>query len=327
MLKGYICAICSMAFFGLAFSLPLLIPYCTPLEIAVGRFGCFGLISLASIATQKRNEKALPPLTHFPMALICCLTGFLLFYGCLVAGIQQLGGPTATLLASLLPICVSLYGNFLDKDFPFSTFFIPLSLIFLGIVSIHYEGLFISLEYNLSDSLIGIAYVLISVAMWAWFAVHNGKFLKQHPEVSSRQWANLIGLLCLIASLVSWLYAYATNPQWLFLLSEHATQEQVMRFITTSALLGLGGSYLSMFFWNKASRVVPMGILGQLVILEVIFGLSYIYLIEQAFPNKWEILGISFVLLGLVSSFIKIRQVKLQKQMVTVETSSGNHPV
>lgn len=315
MARGYLFALISMSFFGLAFSLPLLAPGFTSTEIALGRFICFGTISVCSLLVSKKAS--LPAKKHFPVAFLFCLAGFVVYYNLLVASMKLIGGPLATLVSALMPLTVSVYGNFKNKEFPFSLFVVPILLIMSGITLINYEGLFISSELTPSEIVFGLLYALFAIAMWAWYAVHNGRFLKTHPHIRPSDWSALIGLISLVISVIAFSYLFITNPDMLYITSSDVSQNDLVRFLFVCLALGIGGSFLSVYFFNKASLLLPMSILGQLIVFEILFGLLYIYLIVWQLPSVFEIAGTLLVLSGITISFAKT-----SKRLVAEKISS-----
>lgn len=316
MKKGFLLVILSMSLWGLSYAMPTFLTAFNPFEIAIGRFIIYGLLSAVMLAVAIKRGKALPSLKeHWKPALAFACTGFTIYYGILVFAMQTLGAPLAALISGIQPIIISMYGNFKNKEFPAKIFIIPLLLILAGITIIHIKDVAESPTMNFSHSLIGLTTITIAILSWSWYAVTNGRFLKKNAHISPNNWSILVGLLCLPCSFIMAATLLYTSPESIHLLSSSISSIEIVTFIIVSLILGIGGSWLATLTWNKASLHVPMSLLGQMVVLEVFFGLFYIYCIKQSLPTIAELIGISFALTGVLVSIkqtntFKKKQVK-----------------
>jgi drug/metabolite transporter (DMT)-like permease len=138
---------------------------------------------------------------------------------------------------------------------------------------------------------------LISLAAWNWYVLSNAKFLKEHPEIPSSDWATLIGLTTLfwVALIVTFslLFVEASSVQKFFIF-DHSLK----KFLIGSCILGFGCSWVGAYLWNKGSQEIPITLAGQLTIFETVFGLIYVYAFHERFPNLWEWSGIIILLYG-----------------------------
>lgn len=308
--KGFLLAMVSMAFWGLAFVLPLFVTSFSSVEIAVGRFFVYGTASLVALVVYAMRGGTFPSRALWSRALLFSLTGFLLFYTLLVIGIKTLGGPMATMVMGLLPVCVSMYGNWRNQEFPLSLFLLPVAVIFTGLALIHGRDVLYS-ERQILEMGLGLSAVFGAVGCWCHYAVHNGRFLKANPQVRPELWSAFIGVFCLIGSLLlAFGYSWATQ-QPLKVFSVLTQRHELIAFFVVSLGLGLLASYLSTLFWNQASLLLPMSLLGQLVVFEILFGLFYVYLKEQTLPSPWEASGVALVLGGIILSFVRVRRARL----------------
>jgi drug/metabolite transporter (DMT)-like permease len=69
----------------------------------------------------------------------------------------------------------------------------------------------------------------------------------------------------------------------------------LFQYIGGCAALGILCSWLSAFLWNKASLHLPVSLVGQLTLFETLFGLLFVYTLEQHLPPQMEFFGIVFM--------------------------------
>jgi drug/metabolite transporter (DMT)-like permease len=72
----------------------------------------------------------------------------------------------------------------------------------------------------------------------------------------------------------------------------------LISFLIGSLLLGVVVSWGSTLFWNRASTLLPVALTGQLIVFETIFGLLYVFIVEQRWPTGYELLGGLLLLSG-----------------------------
>ena len=304
MLKGLGLGVCAMVFFGMAFVLPLFVPNFSALEVALGRYIVYGLFSCLLLFRESYQELKRVLILHWKKALLFTLSGFIGYYFLLVLGMRYAGAALGTLVnGALLPIAASLYANYRNKDFSFVSLLPSLLLVFVGLGVVHFEFIFSSTAEELVEDYFGVALVLAAVALWAWFSVNNGAFLRAHQDISSSTWSSLIGILCLLTSLVISAVVLLWNPEALRILDADVSAHELKMFVWVSLVLGIVVSWLTTFLWSKASCLVPMSLLGQLIALEGVFGLSYILLFERSWPSNYELIGVVCILSGLLLSF------------------------
>lgn len=309
MKKGIFYATTSMALWGFVFVLPSFNPNFTGIEIALARFFCYGLASLLVALFTQRGVKTSIESHHFPVALLMALTGSLVYYMMAVKAIKLLGAAPGTLLFSLMPVSVSIYGNMKNKTLPFKALAIPLTLIALGMSFAHYDPQgFETDTIDWDERFFGLVIGIISVLMWAWYAVNNGHYLCKNPQICPNEWTSLVGVFCFFGSLILIAYFSFSDPDILYIYSDELTSAELNTFILTSLIGGIGSSWLTTLLWNKASTLLPMALLGQLVVFEIIFGLLYIFLYEARTPELKESIGITLVLSGILLTLYQTRR-------------------
>ncbi|MBB65136.1 MAG: hypothetical protein CMO81_08735 [Waddliaceae bacterium] len=309
--KGIFLGILAMAFFGLAFVMPLFTPSFSAIEIAIGRYTVYGLISLFILLSSSFKETKAVFLQHWQFATALVLSGYIAYYFLIVLGMRYAGASLGTLVnGGLLPIAASIYANLRSKDFSMLSLLPSLCLVFFGLGVVHWEDIRSASIEELANSYFGIGLVVVAVCGWAWFSVQNSFFLKQHRHVSPSVWSCVLGLVCLLICIGISIAALLWNPESLRILDLDTSTHELKMFLFTSLVLGLGGSWITTFLWNKASTLIPMSVLGQFIALEGVFGLTYILLFNQEFPSIFQIIGVSCILAGLSLSF----QLKPQKE-------------
>ena len=224
------------------------------------------------------------------------------YYVALVVGVKYAGAEICTLMTGIAPLTIAFYGNWLKNEGKFSKLLLPAALILLGLFIVNWD-LFITeapLEFS-SDYLLGFSSVCVSLTIWTWYVVANAKFLRSHPEVSYFDWSTLLGV-----STFLWVLLIAGSSIFLVdrsqLVKFFTWNSDLQLFFIITAVLGCICSWLGFFLWNSGCTYLPISLSGQLTILESVFGIIFVYLIEQRFPEVFELVGVSLMLLAVAYS-------------------------
>lgn len=84
--------------------------------------------------------------------------------------------------------------------------------------------------------------------------------------------------------------------------AEYALMDGV-RFWTVVGGVALGASILGNRSWNQASRLLPLGLAGSVMVFETLFALLYSYGWEQRWPSALELWAVVCLLVGTGLSF------------------------
>ena len=290
--KGIIYAVLACILWGFIFVAPNLIPSFTPIDIVIGRYFFFGGASTLFFIKYAWRKKFSSYRDYLKVAIILSLFGTLGYYLFLVLGIRHTDSVISSLLVSISPITIAIYGNYHEKKLPYRKLFFPSFLILIGIILVNLEG-FNNLD-SLANYSLGIFFTVLSVLLWTWYVVKNAKFVKKEISLKPSVWASLVGVSSFIWTILFFLIiSFLDMPN--FEMSNFLN----LNFLLVSAALGLLSSFLGAYFWNLASYHLPVSLAGQISILETIFGLIFFYLIESKFPTITHLIGI-FILLSAV---------------------------
>ena len=299
--KGIVAGLTSGALWGFVFVVPKILPQVPATLIACGRFAFYGFVSLLALAWAWRRGtafKALVSRKALRQAALFALAGNSLYYFFLVLGIRYAGVTASSLIIGLLPVTVALAGNRWRVDARLAP---SLSLIVAGIVLVNaslFRGGAMGRAENPGP---GVACLLISLALWTWYAHANARFLKANPRISGSLWASLTGVFTLVFSpvLVLALTGPAATVQ---AFADLSASGGLGSYLLWSAAMGLGASWVALWFWNITAHTLPTVLSGQLIASETVFALLYGFLWERRGPTALEagaiILLVSGVLLA-----------------------------
>lgn len=293
MLWGIIAGLIAGALWGYSFLAPKITPEASSAAVALGRFAAYGIVSALHLVLVARTVRTKIDRRAVGALLGLGALGYGLYYGVLVQGIRWAGIPASSLLIGLLPLTVAWAGaGFRWRP----SFLLPFALILAGAGTLAFqmyaqrggEGA-VSGELQL----VGVALTLLALALWTWFAVANGKFLKSRPELSGGLWSSCLG----VGALLSFLPVFFVDGwvQGRSLGGELGTLLSSPRFLVSSLILGLGGSWLASLLWNIASRRLPTSATGYLIVSETVFALLYGFVWEGRWPTFLE--GVATLLL------------------------------
>ena len=299
---GILYALGANLLWGLAFVIPKLLSSFTSIEITLGRYFFYGIISLGLLLWLERKSLRNYRNIWFT-AFLFAFAGNIGYYFCVVFGIKYIGRPITTLVIGVLPITVSLYGNWLQREYPFSRLFTPIVLIFFGLIIVNFLGINWtqgSEKITVPQRLLGFLSSLTALVLWTWYGVANSIFLKNHPQLSSSTWSTLVGVSTLFFVLIIMLMMALSGNELVNIERYIRLDNELLLFLFGSLILGIAVSWCGTLLWNKASALLPVSLVGQLIVLETISGLTYVFIADSKLPSAFELFGILMIIGGVL---------------------------
>ena len=294
---GIICGLLAGALWGMVFIAPRLLPAFTPWELSIGRYLAYGLVALvASLPLLRRISRKLTRADCLALLRQSC-AGNLVYYVLLAAAVQLAGVGPASLIIGILPISVSLAGRRDRGALPLRQLALPLLLVALGIACINID-LFSSAtasQATVATRLAGVACAAGALASWTWYAVDNARYLQRNPQYSSHEWSALYGLSTGVLSVVFGILGWLLFAP---LVTAAETQRDWQMFWLVNGALALGASLIGNSLWNRASRRLPLTLSGQLLVMESLFALLYVFMLEGRLPRLLEATAIALLIVG-----------------------------
>jgi len=75
---------------------------------------------------------------------------------------------------------------------------------------------------------------------------------------------------------------------------------QPLRYVGLMLTLGLCASWLGTLLWNRASRLLPTALTGQLIVFETLSAFAYAFIWRGALPGGTALLGIALLVSGVI---------------------------
>jgi drug/metabolite transporter (DMT)-like permease len=294
MTAGIIYALAACFVWGIVFIIPLILYEFSSIEISAGRFGFYGMVSLALLARDKflgggdYKKSTWLSASYFSFLWIF---GFTL----LVLSTRYSSAAMCALIFGIGPITIAFYGNWLRKEQSFRSLAIPSAFILLGLFLTNCPKL---IEHETPQNyLLGILFGFLALACWSQYAVANAVYLKNNPDIAPASWATLMGITAF-----GWMTALYV-VYWYFFGSPviiETFKEHWIPFVIGCLFLGFATSWLGSYFWNRACLLLPVSLAGQLSVFETIFGIAFVCLMEGNFPLPIESFGIAMLLMGVL---------------------------
>jgi drug/metabolite transporter (DMT)-like permease len=293
--SGLIFMILATALWALTFVAPLWLQAWSPVEITAGRFFFYGLVSIVVLLTRYRHRRL--SYRHWLRAATYGFAGNILFSLLVSFGVQNTGAEVVVPISGLTPICISIVGA---RKMPWSTWrklFLPFLMltIGLGIVLVEQSGI---LNHEARLSWPGVVAVVVTVATWTWYAISNARFLRANPTISGTQWSCAVGASTFALGAVMGCAA-ALNGHGPAIGELTFDGPGVALFVLTAAALGLGTSWAGGILFNRASHALPMNLVGQLIVLETVFGIAYTCVLKQTMPPVAQAAGMALAIAGI----------------------------
>ena len=278
------------ALWGFSFLAPRVLAGFAALDVSAARFIVYGLTALLMMAWRFAPSR-LPNWRHALAALALSVIGFTGYYLLVVLSIRRLGVALPTLIMGTVPIWVMLLGK--PQSLRWAALLPGLALTAAGLWLMGLHGAQSAAGGRLDAS--GLALACAGLASWTAFALLNAAWLRHHPDVSARDWANWLGVATGLGGALMWLAAGTPAAQL-------AATPGLGVFLLMAVVIGFGASWLAMVLWNVASQRLPASLCGQLIVSETLFALAYDALWSQAWPGGMQLAAAALFALGIVAA-------------------------
>jgi drug/metabolite transporter (DMT)-like permease len=282
---------------GTAFLAPLLLPGYHAGEVTAGRYVAYGVFASLPLAYAIASGPVVG-LKEWPVwrrAFTLSVMGNLVYFGCLIAGIQLTGAPIAALIIGALPVTLPIAASLTEPNakaqISLRRLILPSLLMLSGLVAVHIgEHGTKSMSLGGLSYWIGIGLIVAALLSWTWYGVANARALAARPDISAATWSSLQGIALL--PVVMLILAYA--------LWSSGGHEPWGRFAAVSLMLGIVPSWLAMWCWNRASQLLPPTLAGQLIVFETVSALIYAYAWQMSWPPLLVVVGAMLLLSGVL---------------------------
>ncbi|WP_066272381.1 DMT family transporter [Hydrogenophaga palleronii] len=276
------------AAWGLVFLAPELARDFSPLQLSAARYLAYGLVALALIAPRWRALAPRLGRAEWLALLRLSLLGNIVYYVLLATAVQLGGVAMTSLVIGFLPVAVTLIGSRGHGALPLRRLALTLTLGLAGILCVAWQALGVPSAAPVATRLTGFLCAVGALAAWTTYAVSNSRWLLRLDHVSSHDWSLLTGLV------TGGLALLLAVPAFMGGAGEH-TPAQWWGFIGVAVSMAVVASVVGNAFWNQASRLLPLTMIGQMILFETLFALLYGFLWEARWPTALETLAMLLV--------------------------------
>ena len=289
-LAGVACGMGAGALWGLVFLAPELVRGFSPLQLTIGRYLFYGLISAVLIMPRWRVLAACLTRREWLALGWLALVGNTLYYILLSSAVQIGGIAMTSLVIGFLPVAVTIIGSRDEGAVPLRKLAPSLLLCRAGAVCIGWQALAVLTADSMATQATGLLCAVGALASWTNYAVGNSRWLGRLHHVSAQDWNLLTGVVTGTQTLLLIPVALGVGTS-----QPHATAWA--QFAGVSVGVAVLASILGNALWNRMSRLLPLTLVGQMILFETLFALIYGFLWERRFPTLLE--GMAFVLVVL----------------------------
>ncbi|QYM96329.1 DMT family transporter [Dickeya ananatis] len=291
---GVACGMGAGALWGLVFLAPELVRAFSPLQIAIGRYAAYGVISL--ILLVPRWPSLVRRLTRREWVALGWLSmaGNTLYYILLSSAVQMAGIAITSLVIGFMPVVVTLIGSRDQGAVPLRRLLPSLLMCAAGALCIGWQALGASVSTARGSQVVGLLCALGALVSWSSFAVGNSRWLTRVAPVSGHDWNLLMGIVTGVQSMALMPVAIILNT------SSHSNIDWA-QFAGVSIGVAVLASIVGNLFWNQMSRLLPLTLVGQMILFETLFALIYGFLWEQRLPTYLEAAAFTLVVCSVIS--------------------------
>jgi drug/metabolite transporter (DMT)-like permease len=282
------------AAWGLVFVAPKLAGDFSPLQLSAARYLAYGALSLALVAPRWHVLTGHIGPTEWRALLRLSLLGNIVYYILLASAVQLAGVATTSLIIGFLPVAVTLVGSRAHGAVPLRRLLPTLVLGAAAVVCVGWQALAAPSTASWPARLAGLTCALGALASWSAYAVLNSRWLARVRHVGAHDWSLLTGLATGALALLIAVPAFAFS-------SRHHAGVDWLRFAAVASGVAVAASIVGNALWNRASRLLPLTMIGQMILFETLFALLYGFLWEARWPSALEVLAMVLVGASVVS--------------------------
>lgn len=294
MVLGVLCGAAAGALWGLVFLAPELARAFGPLELTIGRYLAYGLLSAALIAPRWRQISASIGRAEWRALAWLALSGNTLYYVLLASSVQLGGAAITALVIGFLPVLVTIVGSRARDAIPLARLAPSLLLCVAGALCIGGQALFLPSNRPVAVQLAGLLCAIGALLSWGAYAVFNNHMLARVKAVSSHDWSLLIGIATGAQSLVLIPLALLLGGK------SHGAGDWAL-FAAVSIGVAIFASIVGNALWNRMSRLLPLTLAGQMITFETLFALLYAFAWEGRGPTVLESAAFVLVVASVVT--------------------------
>jgi len=294
MLTGILAGLAAGALWGLVFVAPQMVGGLSAVDFTAGRFLSYGALSLVMMLMMRQS--AWPNRQQALAAVGLSFLGFTGYYLLLVLAIREAGVEVSSLIIGTIPVWMMLLGK--PDGLRWTALLPGLAMTVLGLALMMNATLGATSTSQMSVGAgfwRGVAFALVSMALWTAFGLFNAAWLKRHPEISAAMWANWLGVATGIGALVLWLVGGTE-------LNALEAHPQRVRVAILMVATGIGSAWLATVLWNVASQRLSTSLCGQLIVSETLFALIYSFLWKGHWPNALQVAACILFAAGILAS-------------------------
>ncbi len=287
------------ALWGLTFVAPRAVAPYSEIDLAVFRYGLFGLMSFALMAMHRRFRPGRLTWRLTALAVWLGLSGFVIYYVCVAFSVSLAGPAIAPLVIGALPVMLAIYGNWRERSISWGAIAAPLMLIAAGLATVNVAAFAVA---GTADGrgrvLLGLALAVVGLSVWFLYAITNARIMRSAAAPDSLAWTCLQGLGALVGSIP--LAILAPMMGWSRIPDLGLGGPDGMRFLLWAILTGVVASWVAQYFWTVASQKLPLALAAQLIVAETVFALIYGFAFEARWPSLAEWVGGGLLIAGVI---------------------------
>ncbi|OXC71699.1 DMT family transporter [Caballeronia sordidicola] len=304
--KQLLLGISAAIFAAFAWSLNFIAPYVTGAysiyDLAVCRFMMSGVLGLAILFALRGRGPRLT-FVDWIVAAWLGLIGYVGYFLTIMIAVLYAGPIIPPAFVALVPVVLAIVANLGSRGIRWRSLALPLVLATTGLLLLNAANILHLAQRSAGSTRsigIGIVFSIAAVSLWTLFGVSNEAALRSRPGMDARIWT---ALMMIAGSIEIVAFVPVGLSLGLFRFVQVGFDWNLFWPIFASALvLAAVGSIGGSWAWTIASQRLPLGLAGQLIATETIFATSFGLFAHRRWPTWSEVLGITVLLIGVVSA-------------------------
>ncbi|MEQ1405012.1 DMT family transporter [Rhizobium sp. YS-1r] len=290
---GILAALATCALWGLTFVAPRAVDPFTPWDLAVARYGLFGVASFVLMANRRFRPVAFSA-GRIAVGLGLGCLGYVGYFLAVAYAVRLAGAAVPPLVIGTMPVLLALIANWRDDTVRWRSLALPFSLIVAGVLVVNLDALSTVVPQGRGMVLLGALSAVAALAIWIVYGLANGIVMRACDAPDALRWTGVQGLGAALGSLVILPFTNFGEIS--------ASPSEISRFAGWALLTGLAGSWFATWCWVVASRRLPIALAAQLIVAETVFGLAYGFMFEARWPSGAEWVGAALQIFGVAAA-------------------------